>query len=535
MNFRFLANAVTWAVYCHAHFQPSVIPPTFEDRSSPSADLTALTVQIPIDHFNNKDDRTYANRYWINASHYEAGGPVFFYDVGESAVTTNRLYNYLGERTGSSSVMSLARRYHGLVVIWEHRYYGGSLPSPSRPDARAETYEYLTTEQALEDVVFFANHFTPEGLKEHWRTLKPSLSPWIWIGGSYPGSRGAFLRLRNPEVIYASWSSSASVQASLDLPEYYAQVGRDIPRACSTVIRDAITYFDHIMTKGTRIQQTQLRFDVARSWPQSSLLAALIFAATGTSYNVAAYLRSVVSSDYQWAGMDGFMGKTCEILNPLPVRSDITPSQIMILPTNLEAPPQHNKNAFKTLLKAIHANLINFQDTNPDRSHEDEQAWQWQVCTEHGFFQTASPGSRYNLLSSFLNIDEMWANDCALNFPGLSFPPNSSVLLKYGGWRMNPSNVMFTNGLRDPWHNAGLQSPSFKTGSPNRTTTSKVPACNIAPPGDEVFGLVYPYGYHTGDFLQNGGPSDGDATQALDLFEHALDEWLPCFQDSKDR
>jgi Serine carboxypeptidase S28 len=39
--------------------------------------VTPLTIDMPIDHFNKSDHRTYENRYWVNASYYKEGGPVF--------------------------------------------------------------------------------------------------------------------------------------------------------------------------------------------------------------------------------------------------------------------------------------------------------------------------------------------------------------------------------------------------------------------------------------------------------------------------
>jgi hypothetical protein len=38
---------------------------------------TPSTIDMPIDHFNESDLRTYKNRYWINATYYREGGPVF--------------------------------------------------------------------------------------------------------------------------------------------------------------------------------------------------------------------------------------------------------------------------------------------------------------------------------------------------------------------------------------------------------------------------------------------------------------------------
>jgi hypothetical protein len=32
---------------------------------------------MPLDHFNASNRRTFPNRYWVNATYYEPGGPVF--------------------------------------------------------------------------------------------------------------------------------------------------------------------------------------------------------------------------------------------------------------------------------------------------------------------------------------------------------------------------------------------------------------------------------------------------------------------------
>ncbi len=34
------------------------------------------------------------------------------------------------EYHGLSATMRLAKRYNGLAILWEHRYYGDSLPFP---------------------------------------------------------------------------------------------------------------------------------------------------------------------------------------------------------------------------------------------------------------------------------------------------------------------------------------------------------------------------------------------------------------------
>lgn len=148
------------------------------------------------------------------------------------ANTGNLLVSDAGEANGYTSYTNLkgslgasvANSTNGLLIHWEHRYYGESVPTISSTLAKtlavnSETlgtyYKYLDVEQALEDVVYLAKSFKWEG-----KDLSASKVPWVFIGGSYPGARAAWIRKRNPETIFASWASSAVVEVTVELPEY---------------------------------------------------------------------------------------------------------------------------------------------------------------------------------------------------------------------------------------------------------------------------------------------------------------------------
>jgi hypothetical protein len=97
--------------------------------------------------------------------------------------------------------------------------------------------------------------------------LRPSKTPWIFVGGSYPGVRAALMRVRNPEVcvpsllssilrtddndharIYASWASSAPVQGVVNAHGYYDQVERALPSNCSADVIAAVQYADDALS-----------------------------------------------------------------------------------------------------------------------------------------------------------------------------------------------------------------------------------------------------------------------------------------------
>lgn len=83
--------------------------------------LNEQTIRLPVDHFNSSNTDTYSNRFWLDLTHYKPGGPVVVFNHGESGVGSGVLKTYFG---ANASNMAIVRRYNGIAVIWEHRYYG---------------------------------------------------------------------------------------------------------------------------------------------------------------------------------------------------------------------------------------------------------------------------------------------------------------------------------------------------------------------------------------------------------------------------
>jgi hypothetical protein len=96
---------------------------------------------------------------------------------------------------------------------------------------------------------------------------------------------------------------------------------------------------------------------------------------------------------------------------------------------------------------------------------------------------------------------------------------------------MKPSNVMFTNRGIDPWRTMSIQSTTdINPQALNRPSTTVVPRCNVPPPGDEVYGVVYAGQGHGSDMWRQLGNVTGSVDVGLELFGNALDVWLPCFE-----
>ncbi|KAJ7089721.1 peptidase S28 [Mycena belliarum] len=507
-----------------------------------------IIVQMPLDHFDASNHHTFPNRYWVNATYYEAGGPVFLFDSGEQNAEPLLPY-YLQEYHGLSAVMQLAKRYRGIAFLWEHRFYGDSLPFPrSQENTTADQWKYLNTEQALEDVVFFADSFpktaadvanssasTPNALAIH-----PSSVPWVFLGGSYPGIRGSLLRQRNPSTIFASWASSAPVQAQVDMASYYMAAERSLTRNCSADWVAVTKFVDDTLSGANDKLKVDVKFDLLKarlSGPGGNTTGADGLTrqrANATSNLNAATILMDPLKFYQYYGFQESILPFCNLLETQNSTADPLEGGI--------AASQGVEAAFSAFLVAIAELDYDSIAGNADDPVQD-RSWMRQYCSEYGFYQRGDPTNPLSIETSFRSL-ELFQQQCSETFPDLPSSPQVERVNKYGGWNMTPSNIMFTNGEFDPWRTMGLA--SIESNSPQRKPTASVPPCNSPAPGNSFFGMTYSNMVHVTDMRVLLVPDENHSdfktvgfyspvSQApfytgLGLFQLALDEWLPCFQ-----
>lgn len=511
---------------------------------------------LPVDHFNPSDTRTFQNRYWFNATFYQDGGPVFWFDSGEQNAQPLVPY-FLNEVAGPSAIMTLARRFNGLALLVEHRYYGGldqgSYPYPINSTTGELIdpvgYKYLNTEQALEDTVYFANHF--EAPTDVIESLSPAVTPWIWLGGSYPGIRGAQLRVRNPETFYATWASSPPTEAAVDMWTYYAQAERSMTRNCSADLTAITRYVDRVLANGTQDEVTSVKrqllsaIQASPSDPRPSVSAEdveeLDNASVGSLlltplnfYQYFGFQRSVLPFCNVWETQNRTNVSTTD--NGGTARS-IAPASGLALEYNITIA----WDAYLVALAEINFDeIVSVNPSDPVQGY----SWTYQYCSEYGYYQRGNPENEHTIQSQFVSIDYFQAN-CNSTFPGLlPASPDIKAPNKYGGWLMQPSNTMMTGGQYDPWR--ALSPGSTELGSPGRRTTQVIPGCSQPPEGDDIFGIIYDGMVHVSDmrallnssdfYHQNFstvGFSSYISTEpyfaGTALFERALEAWLPCF------
>lgn len=524
--------------------------------SNNGSDYPPSLMTIPVDHFNGSDTRTFQNRYWYNASFYKEGGPVFWFDAGEQNAQPLVPY-FLDEVAGPSAVMTLARRFDGIALLVEHRYYGGldqgSYPYPINTTTGELLdpvgYKYLNTEQALEDTVYFANHFQASANLS--ASLSPALTPWVWLGGSYPGIRGAHLRVRNPEIFYATWASSPPTEAAVDMWTYYAQAERSMTRNCSADLTAITRYVDGVLANGTREDVTSVKrqllsaVQASPSDPSPSVGAEDV---EGLDNAGVGNLLLTPLDFYQYFGFQNSVLPFCDIWETQD-RTNVSTTDNggtarPIAPASGLALEYNISTAWDSYLVALadidYDEVVSVNPSDPVQGY----SWAYQYCSEYGYYQRGNPDNENTIQSQFISIDYFQAN-CNSTFPGLlPASPDVEASNKYGGWLIQPSNTMMTGGQYDPWR--ALSPASTERGSPVRKTTQIIPRCNQPPEGTDIFGMIYDDMVHVSDmrallnssdlYHQNFstvGFSSYISTEpyfaGTALFERALETWLPCF------
>lgn len=202
------------------------------------------TINVPIDHFHNESqyephtNNTFELHYWFDRSNYKPGGPVIVLQGGETDGSGRLVYLQKG------IIYQLTKATNGLGVVLEHRFYGGSVPNLN---FSTKNLRFLTTQQALADMAYFAQNVVFEGL-EH-RDLTAPNTAYFAYGGSYAGAFVALLRKLYPQVYWGAIASSAVTEAIFDYWRYYDAIRAYGPSDCLDVTSRLTQLVDNLLLR----------------------------------------------------------------------------------------------------------------------------------------------------------------------------------------------------------------------------------------------------------------------------------------------
>ncbi|RDW79113.1 putative extracelular serine carboxypeptidase [Aspergillus mulundensis] len=459
-----------------------------------AATYKAHNFSTPIDHFHNETryaphtNHTFNLRYWFDADHYEPGGPVFVIAAGE----TNGEDRF--EFLSNGIVTQLAATYHGLGVILEHRYYGESYPFPG-DDVSVEDLRFLSTEQSLADYAYFAQNVVFPGLEEF--DLTAPNTPWIAYGGSYAGAQVAFMRKLYPDIFHGAVSSSGVTAAIVDYWKYYEPIRNYGPVECIEAIQTLTDIIDRILIdhpeNKTLHSQLKSAFGVESDTDNKDFVNGL-----------STPLGTFQSRNWDPAvGSYEFRHYCDNITAPDPVYP--VTNGTASLPGLLKAA---GYNASDTALLASLRNYIGYmnppssssstesKDEDEDKNEDEDEptgnerlpksdgtSWNYQVCTEWGYFMPGSsvPPHIKPLISRLIDLN--YTSSFCNSIYGISTPPNITLINQHGGFNFSYPRVAIIGGTADPWRDA----TPHAEGLPGRKSTDAEPFMLIDVPAERVW------------------------------------------------
>ncbi|XVF46809.1 hypothetical protein PTKIN_Ptkin03bG0058200 [Pterospermum kingtungense] len=377
-----------------------------------------------LDHFNYRPESytTFLQRYVVNSKHWggaNTSSPILVYFGAEQAL------DY--DLSGIGFLTDNAPRFKALLVYIEHRFYGKSVPFGSREAAlkNASIRGYFTSAQALADYAAIVLHVK--------KTFFAKNSPVIVIGGSYGGMLAAWFRLKYPHVALGALASSAPILYFDDLaPQvgYYSVVTKDFKEtseSCYETIRKSWDEIDKVASKSNGLSILSMKFKTCQKLKRT--------------FDLKDYLDSIYCEAAQYDHPPtNPLNVVCGGIDGAPKGTDI--------------------------LGRIFAGVVAYMgnkscyDMHEFNHPTDEtyMGWKWQTCSEmvmpigHGHNDSMFPSSPFNLNSFIRKCKSLFGVQ----------PQPHWVTTYYGGHDLKlilhrfASNIIFSNGLRDPYSSGGV-------------------------------------------------------------------------------
>ncbi|KAG5733082.1 putative serine protease K12H4.7 [Termitomyces sp. T112] len=453
-----------------------------------------------IDH-NNPSLGTFKQRFWHTYEFYEPGGPIILMTPGEA--NAQGYFTYL---TNSTINGQIAQQQNASVVILEHRFFGFSNP---RPDLTVESLKLLTLQQAIDDLVYFAQNVNlpmPGG-----DNVGPDAAPWILTGGSYSGALTSWTMVNQTGVFWAGYASSAVVEAILDFWEYFEPVRLNMPQNCSADVQAVIAHIDEVFTgtNQTAIQAIKNNFGLGDMTHLD---------------DVAGALRNNL---FDWQSLQVYSGpgtQFYEFCDALEVKNgQVAPESGWGLDHALDAWGTYWR---ETYLKELCGGLdpedclgthdgtqSYYTDTEVDNAN---RSWFWMVCNFVGYLQEGAPEGHPSIVTRLVQ-PPYDLRQCKMMFPA-AFPDTVNVQVNqtnelYKGWDVRLDRLFFANGMRDPWKDATVSA-----------TGVEVPSTDSQP-------IAVGDGFHCSDLLTRSGTVDATVravqTEALGFMKKWLASWKP--------
>jgi len=503
-----------------------------------------------VDHLHLDDGRTYRQRYFKLSRNFQGPGhPILVIMGGEGPLGVPMLYPFVHE--------GLASTFGAFVLSPEHRFYGESQPvADGDPDVQ-DMMDYLSPDQALEDAVQLIQYVRNELGCDPDRT-NANYCPVITFGGSYPGFLSAMLRFRYPDLVDASYASSAPLELysqQVDSDAYFDKVTETAELAsegCADAVRSTLfAVQDHLVADygdddnddDDDDDDNNKDDDDNNSHTKDNIIRAA--AATGfcpkTFPKYVSSIEEFVSETVQYLVPAIFADFNMAYYPPGPDTALVKACAIFQQDDQTANPMQRLNQFFELRGKVEYGTTDNSDNDNNEESpscfdlslelpdgpnskirgsdnsgtgggHAGE-IWEFQCCKD--LIVRAGYSERSMFLPRHFSY-EWHENHCKARFPGIIVEP----------YRMNQqwgfdqltkdktSHIVFTNGMNDGWSTSSI------TNTTEMADQSKY---------HDIVVIDFPNGAHHSDLKAGVYPNPNDTADILEGYKQAtkiLSAWL---------
>ncbi|PYH99305.1 endoprotease endo-Pro [Aspergillus ellipticus CBS 707.79] len=465
------ALAISWASVAQAVRPPRMVPkPIARPASSLSSSATTgqTTFEQLIDH-NDPGKGTFSQRYWWSSEYWGGpGSPVVLFTPGEVSAD-----GYEGYLTNETLTGVYAQEIQGAVILIEHRYWGDSSPYDN---LTAETLQYLTLEQAVLDMTYFAE--TVKLSFDNSSRSNAKDAPWVMVGGSYSGALTAWVEDLAPGTFWAYHATSAPVESIYDFWQYFYPIQQGMAQNCSKDVSLVAEYVDKVGKTGNITEQQSLKelFGLGALKHYDDFAAVL---------PIGPYLWQ--DNDFATGYSDFFA--FCDAVENVEAGAAVTPGpegvglakalagyaywfNSTMLPDYCASYGYWSDEWSVACFDTYDASSPLFTDTSVGNAVDRQ--WEWLLCNEPFFWwQDGAPENTSTIVPRLVSA-EYWQRQCALYFPevngytfGSAVGKSADTLNKWtGGWDMtsNTTRLIWTNGQYDPWRDATVSSTFRPTG-----------------------------------------------------------------------
>uniref|UniRef100_A0A146LSH7 Lysosomal Pro-X carboxypeptidase n=1 Tax=Lygus hesperus TaxID=30085 RepID=A0A146LSH7_LYGHE len=439
------------------------------------------TFDVPLDHFSFTTNQTFKIRYLINDTWWEPSSsysPIFFYTGNEG--------NIQMFAQNSGLLWELAPAFKALVVFAEHRYYGSSLPFGNLSYSDPKYSGYLSSSQALADFVDLIEY-----LKQVYPKHEEAPTPVIAFGGSYGGMLAAWIRMKYPGVVNGALAASAPIWQFTNMTrcEAFNQVTTSAYREsgshrCVEVIKKSWDAINRLAKTDDGMKFLNQTFKPCVPLTNQKGVDSLKEWLTNMYVNIA-----MVNYPYP-----------SNFLAPLPGHP------VKALCNLIEGTDSKDKAIVSAVFKVAtfyfnSTGTTKCMDFNSEGTPDlDINGWSYQSCTEMVMPMCDNGDTMFE--KSSWDIKQV-SDDCFQRFKVR--PIVDYVHKMYGGKRISDaSNIIFSNGLLDPWSSGGV--------------TNNVSATAVA--------VILPGGAHHLD-LRFSDPLDPPAVRsARKIYRSIFKQWI---------